>query len=410
MTDLDRLQRRLPDLMAELSPPRVPDYFDDMLQASARTRQRPAWASLERWLPVEITARPAPFGLPSWRPVLTSVVIVALLATAAALMLAGSKSKLPPLFGPARNGAIVYDSGGDILALDPATGRTSTVIGGTPNDWGPYLSPDGRSMLFLRRSAGVDTLYTATIDGTDVKEFAAATDASWNEWSPDSKRIVFVGDGGGTPSIRDVASGATRSVPVSSSVNTAQWLTDGQLLVAADSESGSTFWTINADGTEQRPLTTPKACCDRSVLAGSGLLAWTSWDLSANTLGRIHVMDVGSGADTLLHSTQKPGLHFLDPRFSPDGRWLLVKEFVALSDGVRLGLIAADGAGEFIPIGRKLPKNDSEIHATFSPDGTEVLVTYDDGSAWLYAIPGGGGSQVDWAGLVETSWQRLAIE
>ena len=48
--------------------------------------------------------------------------------------------------------------------------------------------------------------------------------------------------------------------------------------------------------------------------------------------------------------------------------------------------------------------------ATFAPDGTQVLVTYDDGSAWLYAIPGGGGSQVDWAGLVETSWQRLAIE
>ena len=31
-------------------------------------RQRPSWASLERWLPMGVVARPAPFGLPSWRP------------------------------------------------------------------------------------------------------------------------------------------------------------------------------------------------------------------------------------------------------------------------------------------------------------------------------------------------------
>jgi len=51
MSPTDRPTRSLPDLMAELAPPRVPDYFDDMLKATARTRQRPAWTSLERLLP-----------------------------------------------------------------------------------------------------------------------------------------------------------------------------------------------------------------------------------------------------------------------------------------------------------------------------------------------------------------------
>src|SRR5688572_24646588 len=123
MTQFDRLERRLPDLMAELSPPRVPDYFDDMLQVTARTRQRPTWASLERWLPMDITARPAPFGLPTWRPLLAMLVIVALLVAAGAVLLAGSKRELPPLFGLAGNGAVIYSTdAGDILSLDPATG------------------------------------------------------------------------------------------------------------------------------------------------------------------------------------------------------------------------------------------------------------------------------------------------
>ncbi len=422
MTDLDRFERRLPDLMAELSPPRVPDYFDDMLKTSAHTRQRPSWASLERWLPVEITARPTPFGLPSWRPVLTLVVILALLIGAGAVLIAGSRPKLPPLFGPARNGAVIYGtSTGDILSLDPATGKAVTVIGGASDDRHPAVSPDGQRFLFLRLSDIGDMIYTANVDGSDVRALAPAAEASWNEWSPNGQQLVYIAEGGGTPFIRDVATGKTRSLQVASAVNVAQWLTDGQLLLVQDVEPGVAlgdgasrrFWTINADGTNQQPLTTPDACCGASVLAGSGLLTWTSWGLFPNSQGRIHVLDTASGTDTLLASTDKPGLLFLDGRFSPDGRWLLVLQYGGTVTGVQPALIAADGSGEFITIGPELAKVGGEVpevRATFSPDGKQLLITYDDGSAWLYAIPGGQGSKLAWAGLVDTSWQRRAVE
>ena len=62
MTPFDRVEPRIPELMSELAPARVPDYLDDMLRQTARSRQRSARLSLERWLPVGVTARTDTFG------------------------------------------------------------------------------------------------------------------------------------------------------------------------------------------------------------------------------------------------------------------------------------------------------------------------------------------------------------
>ena len=59
MTSDRRFEQDLPDLMAQLAPRRVPDYRDDIVRQTARTRQRPAWTFPERWLPMDITLAPA---------------------------------------------------------------------------------------------------------------------------------------------------------------------------------------------------------------------------------------------------------------------------------------------------------------------------------------------------------------
>ena len=43
---------------------RVPDHLDEVLSVTRETRQRPAWSSLERWLPVDTTFRPRLFSVP----------------------------------------------------------------------------------------------------------------------------------------------------------------------------------------------------------------------------------------------------------------------------------------------------------------------------------------------------------
>ena len=58
MTPIDRFERQLPASLAELGEMQPPDYLTDVLGQTARTRQRPAWASLERWLPMSASLSP----------------------------------------------------------------------------------------------------------------------------------------------------------------------------------------------------------------------------------------------------------------------------------------------------------------------------------------------------------------
>jgi Mrp family chromosome partitioning ATPase len=75
MTSFDRIEQRMPELMADLASAGVPDYFDSMLQQAAATRQRPAWASLERWLPMGAVARTDTLRSPALRPILVLLLL-----------------------------------------------------------------------------------------------------------------------------------------------------------------------------------------------------------------------------------------------------------------------------------------------------------------------------------------------
>ncbi len=55
----DSTQRTLVDWLSE-GPDRGPDHsLERALAATRRTRQRPAWTFLERWIPMQLAMRPA---------------------------------------------------------------------------------------------------------------------------------------------------------------------------------------------------------------------------------------------------------------------------------------------------------------------------------------------------------------
>jgi YVTN family beta-propeller protein len=100
MTAFNRVEPRIPELMDELAPARVPDYFDDMLRQTARTRQRPAWSSLGMRLPMGVIARSDTLGQVPWRPIAIAAMLIAAAATTLVLI-AGSQRRLPSApFGP----------------------------------------------------------------------------------------------------------------------------------------------------------------------------------------------------------------------------------------------------------------------------------------------------------------------
>ena len=190
MTTFDRFERRLPELIDDLASATVLDYFDDMLQRTTRSRQRPSWSSLERWLPMGVIAQRVPVRPVPWRPI-AMVALLGLLA-AAALIYAGSRQHTPPPFGLARNGALVIGTAdGDIVTVDPATGTTTPLITGPTIDSGPFFSKDGQRIVFDRRAAGPRPQHVVHRECRWIGRPAAlsrpGTEITWFEWAPNSR-------------------------------------------------------------------------------------------------------------------------------------------------------------------------------------------------------------------------------
>ena len=100
----ENLERDLTAWLADTATPRVPDFTDDILWLTARTRQRPRWSFPEWWLPRRVLTlgrrrlRPLP-----WRTI-GLLAVLALLIVAAVAFYVGSQPRLPPPFGLAANG------------------------------------------------------------------------------------------------------------------------------------------------------------------------------------------------------------------------------------------------------------------------------------------------------------------
>ena len=140
MMPIDRFERQLPMALTDLAVPSTPEYLTDILGRTARTRQRPAWASIERWLPVQLTDSRAQVARLPWRQF--GVVALLLLLLAAGLVVyVGSQQQqqrpLPAPFGPAANGSLLFAQDGDIYTADPETGQSKAIVTGPETDIAP---------------------------------------------------------------------------------------------------------------------------------------------------------------------------------------------------------------------------------------------------------------------------------
>ena len=83
MTLNDGFDRTVSDWLDEQAGHGMPGYLDEALARTTRTRQRPAWSSLERWLPVDLTAQPRFLARPTLgKALLVGAVLVALIGIA----------------------------------------------------------------------------------------------------------------------------------------------------------------------------------------------------------------------------------------------------------------------------------------------------------------------------------------
>ena len=432
MTTSDRFERELPQALADITGSGNADYLTDILGRTARTRQRPAWASLERWLPMDLaTPRAATARIP-WRPILAVAAIAVILAGLLAVY-AGSQRHVPPPFGPARNGLIPYAQGGEIYLGDPISGATRLLVGDPENDYGPTFSPDGTKVAFLRASAncpkpgdvcpgGEDVAITmADGGGARVITSSPLVGIRVATWSADSTSL-FVGYGDGLDyrlERIDVADGRSTLVSKGAFIDSvAVNPPDGRdLLVRALVDRQWGLYMIRADGSSAPRLLTPAAVAgdpDQDLnfahfSPDGSQIYYNRYSPAADTI-QAWVMD-SDGSNQHRFNRTGPATGWWEGEMapSPDGQSVAMWRTPSTGDGAaRITLYPADGSGPGAPIG---PRLSGTALWTWAPDSTRLLVNPNDpadGGQVLVNPKDGTFAPAPWSALTDPDWQRLA--
>jgi Tol biopolymer transport system component len=395
------------------------------LAATRHVDQRPGWTFPERWLPMQLTmARTR-----SLRPLLAIVMIALLIVAmvAAALLIGSTRRPLPPPFGPAANGALVYAEDGDIYALDPATGTSSAIVAGPTDEAGPLFSRDGSMFLFTRETETPNLwrLMVANADGTSVRSLGepfeldpgwgvAGSLDGWVSWSPDGTRTAGIDVSGQSSLVIGNIDGSPPQVlDLGLRPESISWRPNGQELVFRGSTLGPGaetlgLYTVRADGTGLRAILPPTFSGEhwqKPALSPDGTqIIYTQWDGDAYPGGHLYVVDVDSGdVRRLVFDGSIESDYFAE--WSPDGSQIVFNRGRA-QDKYYLAVGPAIG-GDAVNIGPEQPWADAAT-AAFSPDGSKVIARYSNGETWIFDVAGGPGERLRIDPPNQMSWQRLA--
>jgi dipeptidyl aminopeptidase/acylaminoacyl peptidase len=409
MTTFERFERSIPELMTELAPARVPDYFDDMLRQTASQRQRPAWSYPERWLPVDIAVpQISPRTFP-WRPLIVAV-LTALLIAAGLVVYIGSRPRVPPPFGVADNGVLLYRAAdGAVVSVDPMTGRESTLAFAGERRGEPIPSRDGRLVAYIPRSDAGAPIIVSRIDGSASTPLAGEYQGiEAVDWSPDAKEVAFVSFDGIRKSITIAAvDGSTaRTLPFELDVWRMRYLPDGRLAITAAEEPGGAcpgedcaLFVIGPDGTALEPLIAAADFHGLSIdVSPDGTkLVWVEWSIGAGTVeepdapGRLHVFDLTTHVDRRVPVAGPIEYAINRASFSPDGASILIDLYEI--DGDHWAVVPATG-GSPVRLGPEWPGG---TDAAWAPDSRSVLARFETSSTtselWMLDATGGGGDR-----------------
>lgn len=409
----DSVERTLVDWLSE-GPDRGPQHgLERALAATRRTSQRPGWTFPARWLPTELTMRPAVPRRAAYLFLIAA--LIASIAGAAALWV-GSQRRTAPPFGPAGNGTILLEVGGRLQAFDPDGSDPRPVEFGLGQVTGPAYSPDGSQLAFFARAGddGPGSVLVSNADGSDAVnitgDLAVVTPPlSSVAWSPDGSRVAFSSydksrqrlyvaatDGSGVSVISDL--GADRTFPA--------WSPDGNWLAyrveaAADSVLSTHLAIMRPDGSDERRLV--------SVPRSDASFSGSSWSPDSQRVAYFrsddleHVVAVVDldGTETVV---SRPGEDAANPVWSSDG------ERLAYSRGGLGGAVVVDLRGGSRV---QIPPGPADCGVMWAPDGTALVGLGGPDCAGLYRIPlddptAATRLPIPSGGVGTTTWQRVA--
>jgi Tol biopolymer transport system component len=375
-------------------------------------------------------------GRVPFRALLVMALLVALVAASIAFYI-GSQKHLPPAFGPAANGDLLFASNGDIYARDPLTGNQHLVIGAEGEQFAASYSPDGQRITFVTASAEGDHFMVANADGTAPRQLALIPSVGNAQaaWAPDSRSVGFIYDVNGQPqlSIVSVADLSTRIIKLDGIVpqDIAYAPPNGDRLLIRAREAGTErygLFTMKPDGSDLKTIVPPKdSGYGQFTYSGAAFspdgrtIAYNGVDIVAQPGGlvstgmfRVHLVNVDGTNDRALPGPADPTVQENWPAFSPDGKSILVlhfKDFQGQFAGEGwIAMMPADGSAPARDLGQHFtdPKADTSIAKGWSPDGSRILLVVGSKQEVYSVDPASGDMErLAWTTALP-DWQRRA--
>jgi len=343
MTTPYDFDRSLVDWLDEAAAPQVPDYFDELLDRTRHTRQRPAWASLERWLPMQLTL-PQPMAVVPRVAWLLLVLALIVILGALALAAAGGH-RLPPPLGPAGNGLIALDEHAQISVRNPDGSGQAVLTTTSEADALPVWSADGTKIAF----------YSFPVRAGDASCGAAGPPPICD--SPDQpvgSVVVMNADGQG----RRVLVRGVR-LAVNGVLSGVTWAHDGTRIAYASTGDNGTpaAFVVTLDGLQV------------SRIDGTSVPTWSPDDrrLADVTATGVYVTPSdGSGPPQRVSDVPGAASTFGGPAWAPNGKALAF--FAGPPGNNDVFVVGVDGTGE-----RAVASTSAdEYRPVWSPDGTEL--------------------------------------
>jgi Tol biopolymer transport system component len=247
---------------------------------------------------------------------------------------------------------IVFELLGDLYALPLAGGTATRMTEGLGYDAQPRISPDGRWIAFISDRDGADNLWVARIDGTQPRKLSSETQIPLlsPSWSPDGRYVMVY----------------RRSSPA----ELRMYHIDGGTGVALPAPAGS---TVRPAG--HGPVFSP----DGRYLYFSRPPAGPGGSFPTHQIAR---RDMQSGDVDVITQAEWGALR---PLVSPDGRLLVYGTRHEAQTGLRVRDLHT-GADRWLvwPIQRDEQESTAATRDllpgyAFTPDGREVITTFDGG-------------------------------
>ncbi|MBE7536709.1 MAG: serine/threonine-protein kinase [Anaerolineales bacterium] len=161
---------------------------------------------------------------------------------------------------------IVYQTneGGDqeLVIINVSNKEYYAITNNTCNDWGPVWSPVGDWIAFYSDCDGERNIYKMRADGTDRTQltFSSGSNSWFPAWSPDGKQITFSSNQLGKYHIYTMNSNGGEQVELAKGC-VSYYSPDGRrILYGVYCNDTDELWLMNADGSNQRPITDGVEC------------------------------------------------------------------------------------------------------------------------------------------------------